>query len=425
MPGAAGNAALGGAASSGAPSGGAASSGALGGGSSGATTHPGGSRTSDAGDAPAGDAGSPGGAGAATAVYPLDMNDVTILAPLPASRDTPVLLQATDLADDGTALVPRALVDRLLGAGPFGEALPTFAPVYEYLHLVAVRFDLCDRQLPGACPETEDARMRLVFQPLRDPPSAQDVGFHAFYAIRNDEIAGAVAALRQLAMNAPAQTGMLRVSPALGAANPAPYATQVRAFVRRYGGEARLVRLTVNAQDLNSAAVVWSLRGLEKKGTTFTEMMIAGTAETAEGVTLSGFTGYSTTPITDTPSGLQVALSESMFNAANAADKGAALAALAAVDNPLTTTTDTLACVACHTSTVVMSARSASAALDPLAVLGRYTSKLDLSTAGGKSAETPRTLRALGYLGQQPMISQRVVNDTAQVLTEIEQRFTN
>jgi hypothetical protein len=70
-----------------------------------------------------------------------------------------------------------------------------------------------------------------------------------------------------------------------------------------------------------------------------------------------------------------------------------------------------------------MSARAASAAIDPLALPGRYTSTFDLGTGGGQSAETPTTLRALGYLGKQPMISQRVVNDTAQTLTEIERRY--
>ena len=34
-----------------------------------------------------------------------------------------------------------------------------------------------------------------------------------------------------------------------------------------------------------------------------------------------------------------------------------------------------------------------------------------------------RTLRALGYLHNQPMISRRVVHETAQVLDEIAQRF--
>ena len=112
-----------------------------------------------------------------------------------------------------------------------------------------------------------------------------------------------------------------------------------------------------------------------------------------------------------------------MFDGADTTKKRASLAALAAVDNPLSHTAETVACVACHVSTVVMNARAASAAIDPLALPGRYTSKFDLSTAGGKSAETQTTLRALGYLRQLPMISQRVVNDTAQTLTEIEQRF--
>ena len=102
--------------------------------------------------------------------------------------------------------------------------------------------------------------MRLVFQPIFTDGLAQDVGFHAFYAIRNDEMAGAVAALRDLARTAPPQTGMLRVSPALSAANPEPYAIQLRAFVKRYGGEARLIRLTLNAQPEIFAAVRWELR---------------------------------------------------------------------------------------------------------------------------------------------------------------------
>ena len=56
------------------------------------------------------------------------------------------------------------------------------------------------------------------------------MGFHAFYTIRNDEIPSAVAAMRDLAMTAPAQTGALRVSPALSAVAPEPYATKLRAL---------------------------------------------------------------------------------------------------------------------------------------------------------------------------------------------------
>src|SRR5262245_517508 len=119
--------------------------------------------------------------------YPLDMNDVTILAPLPPSNATPVLLRGTDFADDGTALVPRARFERLArppDMKPFDTGGPILsAQVYDRLQLVAVRFDLCDRQRPGECPQTEDARMRLVFQPIFADGVAQDAGFHAFYAI--------------------------------------------------------------------------------------------------------------------------------------------------------------------------------------------------------------------------------------------------
>jgi hypothetical protein len=352
--------------------------------------------------------------------YPLDMNDVTILAPLPQSSATPVLLLGSDLADDGTPFVPHALYDRL-ATDERGQSIPVFAETYERLHLVAVRFDLCDRHLPGACPEAEDARMRLVFQPMMDS-SAEDIGFHAFYAIRNDEIAGAVAALRDLAKSVPAQTGALRVSPALGAAAPEAYAESLRAFVKRYGGEGRLVRLTMNAINLRFSALVWALRGVEKKNDAFVDITIVGTTDTFESVTLAGQPGYDVKPVADTPPGLLVAIDQFKFGAADATMRRDSLAALAAADNPMTNTAETVPCVACHVSTVVMKARAATG-IDPLTLPGRYTSKFDLSTAGGKSAETPGTLRALGYRSNLPMISQRVVNDTAQTLAEIEARF--
>ena len=63
-----------------------------------------------------------------------------------------------------------------------------------------------------------------------------------------------------------------------------------------------------------------------------------------------------------------------------------------------------------------------SASIDPLTLPGRYTSKFDLSTAGGAST-TRSVTRALGYIEMTPLISQRVVNETAQALSEIEQRY--
>jgi len=351
------------------------------------------------------------------------LNDVTILAPLPPPGAAPVLLTGTDLADDGSPFLPRALYDRVVTDAVSGKPLPTLDTAYDHLHLVAVRFDLCDRHLPGPCSETEDAVLRLVFQPVSTQGNADDMGFHAFYVIHKDELAATLGALRALAsLNTPVDD-VLRVSAALTGPNRDAYAAKVRELVKRYGGEARLLRLTMNARNLNASAVVWTLRGIEKKGDAFVDITIAGSTGSSETVTFTGSPGYQVTPSTDTPVGLAGALSQTMFTNADASAKRDYLTALAAVDNPLTSTADTVPCAACHVATVLMSTRASGAAIDPLALTGRYTSTFNLSIAGGSSATTPTTIRALGYIATQPMISQRVVNETAQVLAEIEQRF--
>jgi len=370
-----------------------------------------------------GDSGGGAGGGAdggVSPLYPLGMNDVTILVPLPASGDTPRLLWAADLGDDGAALVPRSLFDRLVVAVDGGGSPVLNAATYDRLHLVAVRFDLCDRLSPGVCPEGEDGRMRLVFQSMFKGGTAEDVGFHAFYSIPRDQLGAAVTALRELAKAGPPGGDGLRVSPALSAAAPEAYAARLRAFVRRYGGASRLVRLTMNAQGQIFAQAHWILRGVEKTGDAFTDMPIVGSTATVESVILSSGSSYDVTPVADTPPGLRGALTQTLFAAADATTRLGALAALAATDNPLTHSTQTVPCVACHLSTVLMAARGPA---DATTIPGRYTSAFDLSTGGGESAKTPNTLRALGYLGDKPMISQRVVNETAQVLTEIQARW--
>ena len=265
--------------------------------------------------------------------------------------------------------------------------------------------------------------MRLVFQPILADGSAQDAGFHAFYQVRTDEIADAVAALGELAMSTSPQIGALRVSPALSGPNREAYAAKLRALVKRYGGDTRLVRLTMNAQPQAFAQVRWVFRGVEKKADAFVDMPLVGgnATDVSESVILDG-SSFNVTAITDTPSGFLGAIQKSLFDAADTAQQRDYLSALAAVENPLMHTAETAACVACHVTTFVTRTRAAASSIDPLTLPGRYSSKLDLSTAAGNSDRTPG-IRALGYTGRLPMISQRVVNDTAQTLAEIEQRY--
>ena len=110
---------------------------------------------------------------------------------------TPVLLRGADLADDGTSLVPRALYDgwearpAILGPHPQASDKRTPSPrrgAFRSLRSPAAR------RVPGRRGRADAARV-----PAGRGGLAQDAGFHAFYTIRNDEIAGAVGALRELA----------------------------------------------------------------------------------------------------------------------------------------------------------------------------------------------------------------------------------
>jgi hypothetical protein len=362
--------------------------------------------------------------------WPLGMNDVTILTPLPASMTAPVLLRGSDVGQDGAPLVPKDLYDRLGGfacigsAGSsacFGEPVLLETLDYEQLHLVAVRFDLCDRNLPGTCADGEDGRLRLVWQPMRSETFFDDAGLHAFFSIPNAQLPSALATLRELAQlqGAPV-TSALAVSPGLSNPGKPGYAEGLRAFVRAYAQRAQLVRLALNAQPVIFSQVRWRMRGLERRADgVFQEMVIPGSAAVQQDVILRGV-GYETTPAVDQPAGLAGVLTESVFDAASFDAKTTLVDALLAVDHPLKVAPDTTPCVACHTSTVLLEARAPGEDVQQQQLRGAYVTSHNVSITANRSL---RTTRALGYMIKTPVISRRVAHETAQVLTEIERRF--
>lgn len=347
-----------------------------------------------------------------TESQPLGMNDVSMLVPLPGPGETTILTLG-----DGD-LVPRALFDRLVTAP--GDVLDP----YEAFHVVAIRVDLCDRVAAGPCPD-EDGRLRLVLQPLRgEPLEANDVALHAFFSIPKAELGSVVDELRALAAIAQTPTtAALAVSPPLVAGNAA-YATRLHALVTAYATSDRLTRLTLFAQDAMASALIWAFRGEERRGDSFTRMAIPGVGVLQQRTVLSGSdTTYNTSPVADAPAGFMLALASDRFAVATSAERMLALESLAAVQNPGAHGADTVQCVACHVSTFLTARRSTVAGVDPRAIAGTFESPFDLATTGGISTTNDRALRAFGWVRRDPAISQRVVNETAQVLAEIDDRF--
>jgi hypothetical protein len=350
----------------------------------------------------------------------LGMNDVTMLLPLPSNPATATLLKMSDGGD----LVPRTLFKRLV-TDP-----NDVANVYEEFHVVAIRFDLCDRLDPGPCPAGADGRVRIVFQPLvagAAQTEAMDVALHAFYPIPSAELPSVIDELRVLAHIACVPTtSPLTISPALIGSYYPEYTSKLRALVLRYASAARLTRLTLFAQISMAASLNWIFRGVELADPSFADISIPGIQVPLQRAILVGSDpSYSVMPVVDAPQGFTTALDSQTFLAANTAGRQQALSALADTQNPMKHSAQTEQCVACHVSTYLLAHRAGIAGIDPATISGSYTSGYDVSVVGGMSATNERSLRALGWLFDKPAISQRVANDTAQVLTEIDQRFPN
>jgi hypothetical protein len=59
----------------------------------------------------------------------------------------------------------------------------------------------------------------------------------------------------------------------------------------------------------------------------------------------------------------------------------------------------------------------------PATVPGRFSTTFDVSIEAGAEARRVDAFRGLGYLGSTAVISQRVANETANVLADIAARF--
>jgi hypothetical protein len=288
--------------------------------------------------------------------------------------------------------------------------------------IFAIRFDLCDRVAPGPCPEGVDGSLRLVFQPVQPIAGAADAGLHAFYAIPAAELGFVINELRAIArLSGPSPLGALRGT---GPGGIGELPQRLHALVDRYARADKLIRLSAMGQDLRSAEPRVVFRGVELRDGEMVDITVATLEATQQEAALTGSDStYDVAPIADQPVGLALALQASAFDAATPAEQRAALDALVATQNPTLHTSSTAQCVSCHTSTHLAVHRALSAGIDVSSLPGYFTTTRDTRLLAGISVRDSRSLHAFGWLGNELAISQRVANETAIVLDEIERRF--
>jgi hypothetical protein len=354
--------------------------------------------------------------------YPLGMNDISIFMPQLVSPSPDIGTMADLETPDGShvPLVPQMLFARLVTAHHDLN--------YDYgdFQVFSIRFDLCDRVSPGPCPEGVNASLRVVFEPLlRSIPDVADVGAHAFYAIPPAELPAVINQLRVIArLSAMPTASTLRPH----ASGPESRAA-IRALLAGHARPERVIRLSVMGHDEANPTPRVVFRSLEVRGSEIVDVSIPGVdAEQQDAVLADADPSYVVTPVADSPRGLALTLDSGAFNAATPVEQRAALDALVATQNPRFHTGATVQCIACHVSTYVAIHRGQTAGIDVFTLPSRFTSERDLGVGHGIAESEPRSLHAFSWVPQagtfsMVSISQRVANETAMVLDEIDARF--
>lgn len=359
-------------------------------------------------------AGSDGGADGGTYVpvekRRLGLNDVTMLLPLQSVDAGTAPMPQTE------AIIPFDLFDRLSTIP--GDVITDI----NRLRIVAVRFDICDRGQPVPCAPGADGVMRLVLQPALRDATVEDVAFHAFYPVPAAEVPELVDTLRALGRLQDVPLGApLQVSTAW--LKNAEYTAKLAALVARYASTTRIVRVTMFGQLTMNAALVWVFRGVEKHGAGFERITIPDINQENQQALLFSGSSFTAMPIADAPPGFLRAMNESDFRVATPAQQREALESLAASDNPKLHTANTVQCVTCHVATTILGPRAADAGIALDSLTGRYKApQFDLTPLGDPGARI-LTLRALGWLRNKPLVSARVIHESANVIEEMESRF--
>jgi hypothetical protein len=348
----------------------------------------------------------------------LGLNDVTVLMPLPATISAAGHLTPTSAGALGE-LFPRALYERI----PQFPHMPADFLKYETLRVLAVRFDGCFKKA-GAC----EAQIRLVLQPLRSV-GASDAAVHLFFPVGKEAMQGIVAKLREMRALAPEALvdGALDVHPSLLAQGmEGAYGTALNQLVLEHCGLQALSRMTFFLR-APSAVEQWVLGGLDIKDGKYTPIAIPGSGtrqnvlqhETAKGPMFR----YELVPLPVAPVDLTKALSTTLLDATSGESRIAALGALNTVLNPQKLGADDVHCASCHVASYIagyaQSQLKEDLAAAPSSYLAAAPKGRNLEVRGG-ALSNRTSLRGLGYFQKTPMISPRVVYESAEVLEDFE-----
>ncbi len=360
-----------------------------------------------------------------------DLNDVSILMPLPSSTAERAsalwLLPPSGSRGPG---FPSAFVDQL---PQLNADVPSVAG-YPSVLIVGLRFDPCF-QVERGC----QAQIRLVGQPIQfsgeSPSMLEDSAVHLFYALSETEASATKEALRAIRSASPTPTsGRLRVHPGLAQQGwSGNLAQQLRTLVTRHCRTDNFIRVTVNSFAMDN----WSFHRFDVVNGALVPQTLAhlSTPDTAQ-----AWLRQADRDSTEDPSGtiapapaaddFSLFLSATSFVGGQPVDASAAAVAAKAllrIENPQTHTPESADCVSCH---VAGPARRFAQRNGVSFVLAeRYVAPEGIDTAVDLDPRADGNLGVTIQFGYHsnaepqraimPVISERTVFETAEVVARL------
>jgi hypothetical protein len=340
--------------------------------------------------------------------------DVSVLFPT-GTDDVPHLLGTVNDRDGTKVALLDESVFRLLGTeAPFLTETPDRDKHYPKLRVTSFRLDPCVDGLDPHAPTCERA-IRLVLQPawpVGDGFNVFDASIHLFYALDSAQwtaLLGEYDAIRTVNLSAKP----LDVHPVLAAEGmDGPFATALKAVIVRHATTQNMIRMTFMATGRSGNNWFWGGFDREPDGT-FAPIEIPGAGEEDAFHQHGRAVDMELPPMEGFPIEL---LNDPSLDALDDEAVTAGLRRLYEIENPRLSSATNTRCASCHLAAETKDHVLQRRMLDELDVPERYTAEgLDLSwpRAGENRGFN---MHGFSWFHDEPTVSQRVVNDSAEVV---------
>lgn len=338
------------------------------------------------------------------------LNDVSILFPLPNDLENSSLLKAYDSGLKGS-LIPKEF---FIHFPELDSRRTDNSQIYPELEVLAARLDPMLLQI------------RLVFQPLgwnaleiEKGPIALDQAIHVTYQLSSPEFQIFISNYQDLILkNKVKLQGIpLTTHPVLASEKmKGPFSQGLKNLLLASVGHKNIARITF--MQLISNGGVWGFSGVDVKDGKLKKLIIPRTKSTEQEFTNVSVSRYSAGEVLPAPKGADTfnSILQDLINAkSDLKVVRKEVASAFKVENPRVHTTESVDCVSCHT---------ANGARDfALKLFSKDINRSEFSEYPSPyqaSERATNNLRVFGYFNHEPSISQRVINESAEVVLELQ-----